>query len=90
MRSKRKCEKNSKLRHQKCFFKKSLYFFLVKSFAKKLDVHHLPDMLFGKNHLQVIFKKSEFQIFFDAFQALRQVDNTKVTKLAFAEAWKER
>ena len=52
----------------------------------------LPEMAFGRNHLTLTHKISGFQLSFNAFDALQEVDNKveNLPKVAFSKDWMNR
>jgi len=55
------------------------------NFSKDLAVKNLPEMIFGNNCLRL--QKNTFCLNFNAFDALKALDNTAVLKVAYSKNW---
>jgi hypothetical protein len=64
---------------------------LFDSWSNKLGTKIFPEMMFGKNEALFEHPSSGFRFSFNAFDALKSVDNTAATpKVKHAHDWKQR
>jgi type 2A phosphatase activator TIP41 len=59
-------------------------------FEEKLSTTHLPDMIFDKTTLKIVHIENQLEIFFNAFDALKQIDMyniEQIPKVSMSETW---
>lgn len=60
-------------------------------FEEKLATHHLPDMIFDKTTLKISHRESQLELFFNAFDALKEIDMynnlEQIPKVSMSEIW---
>jgi type 2A phosphatase activator TIP41 len=60
-------------------------------FEEKLSSNHLPDMIFDKTTLKIVHVENQLEIFFNVFDALKQIDMynniEQIPKVSMSEIW---
>lgn len=60
-------------------------------YEEKLQTHHLPDMIFDQTTLKLVHQPSRLELQFNAFDALKQIDNEnnldEIPKVSMSEVW---
>jgi type 2A phosphatase activator TIP41 len=60
-------------------------------FEQNLSTNHLPDMIFDKTTLKIVHVENKLEIFFNAFDALKNIDMynniEQIPKVSMSEIW---